>query len=235
MHQGKFFQKKKQYFKMIMATNKNFLPVLKRGLIAILRGIKPEEAQSVAGVLIESGFDAIEVPLNSPSPLHSIERISHQYGDKALIGAGTVLTPEDVDNVVHAGGRLIISPNIEPKVVERAASLDLVSMPGVLTPTEAHLALRCGASCLKFFPASVLGPEGIGAIMSILPANTLIGAVGGIGSTSFASYAKIGIKIFGIGSSLYKPGDNITTIKEKADIIVKSYDILMARPNNTQQ
>lgn len=201
-------------------------PPLKRGLIAILRGVKPDEALDVAGVLIEAGFEAIEVPLNSPEPLRSIERVSSRYAAQALIGAGTVLQPDEIDDVAHAGGRLIISPNTDPQVLERASSLQLVSMPGVLTPTEAHLALRCGASGLKFFPAMVLGPEGISAIRAILPADTLIGAVGGVGAESLRAYWQVGVRIFGIGSSLYKPGDHIAIIKKKADILVKTYDAL---------
>lgn len=198
----------------------------RRGLIAILRGIKPEEATAVAGILIESGFGIIEVPLNSPQPLRSIELISGQYSGQALIGAGTVLKSNEVDDVANAGGRLIISPNADQHVVERSVNLGLISMPGVLTPTEAHQALRWGATCLKFFPASVLGAEGISAIRTILPPDTLIGAVGGVGSQSLQDYWRVGVRIFGIGASLYKPGDSLAILKKKADIIVEAYDTL---------
>lgn len=201
-------------------------PPFRRGLIAILRGVEPAEALSVAEVLIEAGFEIIEVPLNSPQPLRSIERISNQYGGQALIGAGTVLRPHEVNDVAHAGGRLIISPNVDTQVLERSASLELISMPGVLTPTEAHLALRYGAAGLKFFPASVLGVEGISAIRAILPAGTLIGAVGGVGAESLRAYWQAGVRVFGIGSSLYKPGDDIALIKKKAGILVQAYDAL---------
>lgn len=194
--------------------------------MAILRGIKPEEALEVAGILIESGFGIIEVPLNSPQPLRSIEMISVQYGKHALIGAGTVLKPDEVNDVAGAGGRIIISPNVDQGVIERAVSLNLVSMPGVLTPTEALLALRCGASCLKFFPSSVLGAEGISAIRAILPLGTVIGAVGGVSSQSLQEYWRVGVRLFGIGASLYKPGDALALIKKKADIIVEAYDAL---------
>lgn len=213
---------------MAMAVTKEAFFSGKCGLIAILRGIKPNEVVDVARVLIEAGFNAIEVPLNSPQPLQSIELLSHKYGDQALIGAGTVLTPGEVDDVVRAGGRLIISPNIEPQVVERSAALNLISMPGVLTPTEALLALRCGASCLKFFPAPVVGPDGINAMRAILPANTLIGAVGGVDSQSFAGYWKAGVRVFGIGSSLYKPGDDIATINKRAIDMVRAYSALIS-------
>lgn len=202
-----------------------FLPG-RRGLVAILRGIKPEEALAVADILIESGFGIIEVPLNSPQPLRSIELISTRYGKQALVGAGTVLKPDEVDAVACAGGRLIISPNIDQHVVERTVGLNLVSMPGVLTPTEAHLALRYGASCLKFFPASVLGADGISAIRAILPTGTILGAVGGVGSESLREYWRVGVRLFGIGASLYKPGDTLAIIKKKADIIVDAYDSL---------
>lgn len=196
----------------------------RRGLIAILRGIKPEEAVAVAGVLIESGFGIIEVPLNSPQPLRSIELISARYGQQALIGAGTVLEPNEVDDVARAGGRLIISPNVDQRVVERSVALGLVSMPGVLTPTEALLAVRSGATCLKFFPASVLGAEGISAIRAILPSGTIMGAVGGVGDQSLQAYWHVGVRMFGIGASLYKPGDSLAIIKKKVDIIVEAYD-----------
>lgn len=198
----------------------------RRGLIAILRGIKPEEAVGVSRVLIESGFGIIEVPLNSPQPLRSIELISARYGEQALIGAGTVLKPQEVDDVAQAGGRLIISPNVDQHVVERSVQRGLVSMPGVLTPTEALLAVRSGATCLKFFPASVLGAGGISAIRAILPAGTLMGAVGGVGGQSLQEYWHVGVRMFGIGASLYKPGDSLAIIKKKADIIVEAYDKL---------
>lgn len=198
----------------------------RRGLVAILRGIKPEESVAVAEVLVKAGFGTIEVPLNSPQPLRSIELLSEWYGEKVLIGAGTVLKPNEVDDVVRAGGSLIISPNVDPQVIERSVSHNLISMPGVLTPTEAHLALRCGASCLKFFPASVLGAGGISAIRAILPSGTLMGAVGGIGSQSLQEYRSVGVEIFGIGTSLYKPGDGLAIIKKKANIIVEAYDKL---------
>lgn len=212
--------------KMDTNIKASFFSAGRRGLIAILRGIKPEEAVAVAGALIDAGFGMIEVPLNSPQPLRSIELISAHYGKQALIGAGTVLKPDEVNAVADAGGRLIISPNIDQHVVERAVSLHLISMPGVLTPTEAHLALRCGASCLKFFPASVLGAEGISAIKAILPADTAIGAVGGVGSQTLLEYWRVGVRLFGIGASLYRPGDDLALIKKKADIIVEAYDAI---------
>lgn len=201
----------------------------RRGLVAILRGIEPEEALEVAGILIESGFSILEVPLNSPQPLRSIKLISAHYGLQALVGAGTVLKSSEVNDVAGVGGRLIVSPNVDQSVIERAVSLNLVSMPGVLTPTEALLALRYGATCLKVFPASVLGAAGISAMRTILPVGTLIGAVGGVGSQSLQAYWQAGIRLFGIGASLYKPGEGLALIKKKADIIVKTYDALSER------
>lgn len=209
---------------MTPARQSPVFPALKRGLVAILRGVKPQEAEAIAGVLIEAGFDAIEVPLNSPQPFHSIELISRKYGEKSLIGAGTVLKPSDVEDVAKAGGRLIISPNIDPIIVERSTSLGLISMPGVLTATEAHLAVACGASALKFFPASMLGAAGINAIKATLPSGVIMGAVGGVGNHSFAEYIQAGVRVFGIGSNLYKPGDSAASVQQKAEMIVRSYD-----------
>lgn len=155
-------------------------PRLSRELVAILRGLKPEEAPGVVTALLEAGFEAIEVPLNSPEPFRSIEIARGLAPDKVLIGAGTVLTVEEVDRLRDAGGNLLVSPNVEPAVIERAAGYGMVTMPGVFTPTEALAALRAGASALKFFPASVLGPSGIKAIRAVLPPDVPVGAVGGV-------------------------------------------------------
>lgn len=208
-------------------SEKSFFSTLKRGLIAILRGIKPDEVEAIAEVLLEAGFEVIEIPLNSPDPLRSIELISRNYAKQALIGAGTVLKSNDVNDVFNAGGRLIISPNVEKTVIEKTISLGLVSMPGVFTPTEAHSALYYGATSLKFFPASVLGPEGINAIKATLPAGTILGAVGGITELSLSDYCRVGVCLFGVGSYLYKPGDLPAMVKKKAEMIVKCYDSIL--------
>lgn len=199
-------------------------PGLRRGLVAILRGLKPDEAVGIAAALVEAGFEAIEVPLNSPDPFVSIETIAARFGDKALIGAGTVLTPSDVDRLAGAGGRLLVSPNIDAGVMGRAAERGLVTMPGVFTPSEALAAVRLGASALKFFPASVLGPSGIKAISAVLPGDTLIGAVGGVSHDDFAAYGKVGVRTFGLGSSLYAPGLDADEVGKRARAAIAAYD-----------
>ncbi|WP_306026214.1 2-dehydro-3-deoxy-6-phosphogalactonate aldolase [Oceaniradius stylonematis] len=199
-------------------------PGLRRGLVGILRGLKPDEAVGIAAALVEAGFEAIEVPLNSPDPFVSIETIAARFGDKALIGAGTVLTPSDVDRLAGAGGRLLVSPNIDAGVMGRAAERGLVTMPGVFTPSEALAAVRLGASALKFFPASVLGPSGIKAISAVLPGDTLIGAVGGVSHDDFAAYGKVGVRTFGLGSSLYAPGLDADEVGKRARAAIAAYD-----------
>ncbi len=199
-------------------------PNLKRSLIAILRGVKPDEIEAIAEALLAEGFEAIEVPLNSPDPFSSIEKAVKLAPDSALIGAGTVLTVEDVQRLENVGGNLMISPNVEPKVIESASSKGMVTMPGVFTPTEALRAVKSGASGLKFFPASVLGASGIKAIMAVLPSDIAIGAVGGVSEKDFAEYHAAGISAFGMGSSLYKPGASAKEVGEKARAVIQAYD-----------
>ena len=199
-------------------------PKLKRDLVAILRGLKPDEAPGVVEALLEAGFEAIEVPLNSPEPFRSIEAARRLAPEGTLIGAGTVLTTEDVDRLREAGGNLLVSPNVEPAVIGRAADYGMVTMPGVFTPTEALAAARAGASALKFFPASVLGPNGIKAIMAVLPREVPVGAVGGVSEADFADYKAVGVRTFGLGSSLYGPGMGTREISERARAAVATYD-----------
>ena len=201
-------------------------PALRRGLVAILRGLTPDEAPDIAAALVEAGFEAIEVPLNSPDPFGSIERIATRFGDRELIGAGTVLTPEAVDRLADAGGRLMVSPNIDAAVMARAAERDLVTMPGVFTATEALAAVASGASALKFFPASALGPSGIKAIAAVLPPETVIGAVGGVSDKHFSAYATVGVRTFGLGSSLYAPGAKPDDVHGRAVEAVAAYDAI---------
>jgi 2-dehydro-3-deoxyphosphogalactonate aldolase len=199
-------------------------PQLRRGLVAILRGLRPEEAEAIVGVLIEEGLEAIEIPLNSPDPFASIETAARLAPKGVLIGAGTVLTVEEVDLLNYAGGRLMVSPNVDPQVIARAARHGMVTMPGVLTPTEAFAALKAGASGLKFFPANLLGPAIIQAISVVLPPGTVVGAVGGVGENEFAAYARAGIRTFGLGSSLYRPGATAAEVRAKARAMVAAYD-----------
>jgi len=201
-------------------------PFLKRGLVAILRGLRPDEAVAMAEAIYEAGIEAIEVPLNSPEPLLSIERIRKALPQTALVGAGTVLTPEAVDEVFNAGGELMVSPNIDPAVMSRATSRGMVTMPGVFSPTEALLAVRLGASALKFFPANVLGTAGISGIRAVLPAETKIGAVGGVAEHDFAAYRAAGAQLFGLGSSLFKPGISVDEVARRSRSVVAAWDAL---------
>ena len=198
-------------------------PGLKRDLIAILRGLKPSEAEHIGEALIKAGITAIEVPLNSPDPFQSIAKLVKSFPE-ALIGAGTVLTAKDADRLNDAGGTLMISPNIDADVMARARAHKFVSMPGVFTATEALLALKLGATGLKFFPASALGPNGIKALSAILPKGCRIGAVGGVSDADFASYGAIGVSTFGLGSSLYKPGMEADEVGKRAAKAVSAWD-----------
>jgi 2-dehydro-3-deoxyphosphogalactonate aldolase len=200
------------------------IPAMKRPLIAILRGILPDEAEGVVATLIDNGFSAIEIPLNSPDPFRSIEIAAKMAPDEVLIGAGTVLASEDVDRLRDAGGRLLVAPNVNAAVIGRASGYGMVTLPGVFTPTEAFLAVDAGASGLKFFPAGVLGPEGIAAIKAVLPRDLPIAAVGGVSEKSFAAYLKAGLSLFGLGSNLYKPGMTATDVAGRARALIEAYD-----------
>ena len=199
-------------------------PSLRRGLVAILRGLRPDESVAMGSAIFEAGIEAIEVPLNSPDPFRSIEMLARALPNSALVGAGTVLMPGAVEDLNSAGGKLLVSPNIDPAVMARAADFGMVTMPGVLTPTEAFLAISCGASALKFFPASVIGPKGIAAMKAVLPAGTVIGAVGGVSDKDFADYGKIGVRTFGLGSSLFAPGVDVETVRQRAVAAVAAWD-----------
>ncbi|MFD1911283.1 2-dehydro-3-deoxy-6-phosphogalactonate aldolase [Halodurantibacterium flavum] len=205
-----------------------FWPGMKRGLIAILRGITPPEAGAIADVLVEEGFEALEVPLNSPDPLDSIGTMVRLHGDHALIGGGTMLSVSDVDQVADQGGRLMVSPNVRPAVIAHAISRGMVTMPGVLTPTEAFDALDAGASGLKFFPASVVGPAGIAALMAVLPKGCVAGAVGGVTPDNMGDYVRVGVTTFGLGTAAYRPGDTPDQVRGKARALVSAYDRAIA-------
>ena len=199
-------------------------PAMKYPLIAILRGLKPEETEGVVGALIETGFRAIEIPLNSPDPFRSIEIAAKMAPADCLIGAGTVLSTEDVDALDAAGGKLMVSPNADADVISAARVKGMVTMPGVLTPTEALVAAKAGATGLKFFPASIIGPSGINAIRTILPKDLVIAAVGGVSDKNFADYTNAGILAFGLGTSLYKPGMKAAEVRERAIVTLSAYD-----------
>lgn len=174
-------------------------------LVAILRGITPDEAEAVGGGLVDAGITLIEVPLNSPDPYDSIARMARHLGDRAMIGAGTVLRPEQVDRVAAAGGRLIVSPNSDPAVIAATVAAGLVSLPGYATPTEAFAALAAGAHGLKLFPADATPPAILKAHRAVLPADVPVLAVGGITPASIAAWRAAGADGFGLGSNLYRP------------------------------
>lgn len=197
---------------------------MSRPLIAILRGIQPFEAVSIAGVILEAGIDKIEVPLNSPSPFDSIRAIAKKYGNQALIGAGTVLTVAQVKQVRAAGGQLVVSPNCDPNVIRATIAEGMQSWPGVFTPSEALTALKAGATGLKLFPGDMAGPNGLKAMRAILPIGTKVYAVGGTAPDNFSKWVEASANGFGLGTAIYKPGDTAETVTIKAQAIVKAYD-----------
>jgi 2-dehydro-3-deoxyphosphogalactonate aldolase len=174
-------------------------------LVAILRGITPEEAPAIGDALVGEGWRLLEVPLNSPRPLASIAGLAHRH-PQALVGAGTVLTPQQVREVHAAGGGLVVAPNFDPAVVREAVRLGLACLPGVLTASEAFAALAAGASGLKLFPAEMIPPAAVKALRAVLPADALLLPVGGIAADTIAPYRAAGANGFGIGSALYRPG-----------------------------
>ena len=185
-------------------------------LVAILRGIAPGEAADVAEALLEEDFEFIEIPLNSPDPLKSIATVRRTAPARVFVGAGTVLSVEQVEAVANAGGDLIVTPNTNAAVIARAKALGLVCLPGAATPSEAFAALAAGADAVKAFPAEMIGPAVVKAWAAVLPSGTPILPVGGITPDNMAPYLKAGAAGFGLGSALYRPGDEAAAVRAKA-------------------
>ena len=185
-------------------------------LVAILRGVKPDEVLDIGDALINAGFKIIEVPLNSPGPLESIRLLSDKFSGDALIGAGTVLDPASVQGIAEAGGRLIVMPHAGGDVVRATKSRDLVAVPGFATPTEAFAMIEAGADGLKLFPAEASGPTVLKAMRAVLPKDVPVLPVGGISPEKMAGYFEAGANGFGLGSTLYKPGLSAGEVGENA-------------------
>ncbi len=195
-----------------------------RPLVAILRGVRPQEVLGIGEALLRAGFGIIEVPLNSPDPLESIAALQKEYGDRAIVGAGTVLTPDQANAVADTGGRLIVSPDMKPIVIAATKTRNCLSFPGVFTPTEAFGALDAGADALKFFPASMHGPDGIKAVKAVLPPHVPVLAVGGTDATNIGTWLTAGTDGFGIGSAVYKPGMSAADVAQAATALVEAFD-----------
>lgn len=185
-------------------------------LVAILRGLAPGEAAAIGEALVESGIGIIEVPLNSPEPLASIRRLSAALAGRALVGAGTVLTPEEVARVADAGGQIVVSPNCDPAVIAATVTAGLVSAPGYFTPSEAFTALAAGAHALKLFPAEAAGPAVVKAQRAVLPQDVPLIVVGGVTPEAIPAYRQAGASGFGLGSGLYRPGDTAEAVAARA-------------------
>ena len=189
-------------------------------LVAILRGVRPGEVEAIGGVLVEAGFTLIEVPLNSPDPFTSIAALAKRHGDRAMIGAGTVLTVEDVARVQDAGGRMIISPNTNPDVIRATAAKGMASLPGYFTPSEGLAALAAGATALKLFPAEAASPGVLKAQRAVLPKDVPMLIVGGVAPDTMTPWLAAGANGFGLGSALYKVGDDAAKVGAAAKAFV---------------
>jgi len=197
---------------------------MNRNIIAILRGVKPKEVLDIAHVIVRAGINQVEVPLNSPSAFKSIELLRDEFEGSIQFGAGTVTNIKQVEILAKIGVNFIVSPNFDSGVVKATKAANILSYPGVITPTECFSALNCGADGLKFFPASLIGEENLIALKAVLPEDIPLFMVGGVGPKNFLSWIKAGATGFGIGSGLYKAGESSEIVSKKAESIVLSYD-----------
>lgn len=201
-------------------------------LVAILRGIAPEDAVAITRALVDAGFAIVEIPLNSPRPMESIERIHDAFGDQILLGAGTVLTPEQTRDVVAAGGRLIVMPHSDAGVIRAAKAAGAICIPGIATPTEGFAALANGADALKLFPAELMSPLVLKAMRAVFPADTRFVPVGGITPENMCDYVAAGADGFGLGSALYRRNDTAEVVARKAQAFVTAWSKLRPRPTS---
>jgi 2-dehydro-3-deoxyphosphogalactonate aldolase len=192
-------------------------------VVAILRGVRPDEAVAVAGALIEAGIRLIEVPFNSPEPAVSIAAIQAEFGTAALIGGGTVVTAEAVQALAGTGGRLMVTPNTNPELIAQGVAAGLEPMPGFVTPSEAFAAVAAGARRLKLFPATAFGPSYLKAIGEVLPKHVRLWAVGGTGADNIGAWLAAGAEGIGVGGALFKPGDSVTDVGAKARGLVDAW------------
>jgi 2-dehydro-3-deoxyphosphogalactonate aldolase len=199
-----------------------------RKLVAILRGLRPDEAVGVGEALFEAGISVMEVPLNSPDPFRSISALVARFGTDALVGAGTVLTADDVKRTADAGGRLIVSPNCNAAVIRTTKQLGLMSYPGVFTASECFAAIDAGADALKLFPAGVAGPAGLAALKAVLPPTLDVYPVGGVNVGNMRTWHDAGAAGYGIGTGIYRPGFTAAEVRQKATELVAAFDVLGA-------
>lgn len=192
-------------------------------IIAILRGIRPDEAIAIAGTLIKSGIRLIEVPLNSPEPFISIAAMQEEFGEQAIFGAGTVLDTTSVDRLSATGAGLMVAPNVNPPVIARTIACGLAPMPGFVTPSEAFAAIAAGARRIKLFPAASLGPDYLKAIGDVLPGDVRVWAVGGTNAANVGQWLAAGAEGIGVGGALYRPGDGATAVGERAEALVTAW------------
>jgi 2-dehydro-3-deoxyphosphogalactonate aldolase len=201
-------------------------------IVAILRGVRPDEVLEVGRTLFDAGIRIIEVPLNSPEPLISIQRLAAALGKQALIGAGTVLSAQSVDDVASAGGRLIVAPNADPVVIGRAVTRGLEVLPGIMTPTEAFAAVAAGAVHIKLFPGSSTGPTFVRALRDVLPAECRVWAVGGANATNLHEWLAAGATGIGVGGALYRPGIDLDSLRLRANELIAAWNAARSASNN---